>query len=121
MSLEDVKIMVLGALGWAAAVPVVKMAGSSSAKSSTNKLIGYGVGAGISLITTPLLSSLLGWESPHERVRGVALALGTAQVIDGIVHLFYPKFYNRDRDAAILSAGHIFSGAGLLGILSAYM
>jgi hypothetical protein len=47
-------------------------------------------------------------------------ALGTAQVIDGLCHLFYPSFYHNDATVGLACAGNIFYGAGLLGILSAY-
>jgi hypothetical protein len=53
-------------------------------------------------------------------VRGVALALGVAQVTDGLMHMFYPSFYSSDRDVGIACASNIFLGAGLLGIFSAY-
>ena len=47
-------------------------------------------------------------------------ALGTAQIIDGLVHLFYPSFYHDNPAIGLGCAGNIFYGAGLLGIFSAY-
>jgi len=64
---------------------------------------------------------ILGWKTQPERVRGIALALGTAQVLDGLVHFFKPNFYSSDHEESLASAGNIFFGAGMLGILSAYM
>ena len=50
----------------------------------------------------------------------IALALGAAQTIDGLVHMFMPDFYSADRETSVGCAANIFYGAGLLGIFSAY-
>ena len=130
---KDMTIMAVGAAAWACAVPAVQMAGrglmASSSHTSSSKdefgflvsraaalLVGIGIAAG----TTPLLSYLLHWQTPSEKVRGIALALGTAQVIDGLVHLFAPDFYDKDPRVGLACAGNIFYGAGLLGIFSAF-
>ena len=61
---------------------------------------------------------MLGWKTSEEKTRGIALALGTAQILDGIVHLTYPNVYSDDQTEAIASAGNIFLVAGMLGVLS---
>lgn len=81
-------------------------------------MIAFGVG--LAAVTTPVLGYLLGWRTREERVRGIAIALGTAQTIDGLVHFFYPTLYAADPRVGIGAAGNIFLGAGLLGIFSAY-
>ena len=119
MDRTDVKSIGVGVLAWAAAVPVVFLAGPVVAKGGTGTKLGMlGVGLGIAVATTPLLSYLLGWNSRSDRVRGIALALGTAQVIDGLIFFFRPDFYSPDKGVALAAAGNIFFGAGALGILS---
>ena len=119
---DDIKTMVLGAIGWTVAIPAVKIAGSAVATPSSNgnKIMAVLVGIGIAASTTPILSFVRGWKTPTEKVRGVALALGTAQVIDGLVHIFMPNFYDQNLNVSVGCAGNIFFGAGLLGIFSAY-
>lgn len=124
MDTNDMKALGMGALAWSLAVPAVKIAGTACIENSTtttNQYICLVFGAGLAAVTTPLLSQLLGWSTPHERVRGIALALGVAQTIDGLVHLFRPDFYANDPRTGLACAGNIFYGAGLLGIFSAYM
>ena len=123
MDTKDIKALGMGALAWSLAVPAVKIAGSACAVAdpTTNQYISLVFGAGLAVITTPLLSRLMGWSTPHERVRGIALALGVAQTMDGLLHLFRPDFYAADPRTGLACAGNIFYGAGLLGILSAYM
>jgi hypothetical protein len=121
-SISDLTTMAVGAVGWAAAIPAVKMAGAGvAAGGAGEKSLALVIGVGIAAATTPLLSYLLQWQTPHERVRGVALALGAAQVTDGLFHLFWPAFYAVDAHVGLACAGNIFYGAGLLGIFSAYM
>ena len=55
-----------------------------------------------------------------ERVRGIALALGAAQAIDGLVLVFVPRFYGADADASLGACSSIFLTAGLTGLASAY-
>jgi hypothetical protein len=118
----DAKALVSGALAWAAAIPAVMLVGPKTAESSatSNKVLALALGVGISAATTPLLSYVLNWRTREEKVRGIALALGTAQVLDGIVHIAHPKFYANDAGEGLACAGNIFWGAGLLGILSCY-
>mmetsp|Transcript_44900 Transcript_44900/g.105353 ORF Transcript_44900/g.105353 Transcript_44900/m.105353 type:complete len:124 (-) Transcript_44900:210-581(-) len=118
----DVKAMVGGALGWGAAIPAVILAGRVTTPESgtTGKVATVAFGVALAVATTPLLSYLLGWKTQPERIRGVALALGTAQTIDGVVHLLRPTFYSENASEGIASAGNIFFGAGLLGIMSVY-
>jgi hypothetical protein len=75
----------------------------------------------ILLLPQLLCYYIMGWKTPHERARGVALAIGAAQVTDGLMHLFTPDFYSADRNVGLACAGNIFYGAGLLGIFQAYM
>jgi hypothetical protein len=73
---KDLTTMAAGAMGWAAAVPAVKVAGASVARSGGSFTVMGGalvVGIGIAYVTTPLLSYLLDWKTPNEKVRGVAL------------------------------------------------
>ncbi len=104
------------------AIPVVKLVGPLTAGNSPiqNKVGALILGAGIAAVTTPILSSILGWKTRLERVRGIALALGAAQTLDGLVHLFHPTFYSANAAEGLSCAGNIFLGAGLLGIMSAY-
>lgn len=121
MAANDGVALVAGAVAWGAAVPIVKAAGPVVARGSTAAKCGMLVVClGIAAATTPLLSKALGWQTRAERVRGVALALGAAQTIDGLVHFFKPGFYSADSAVAVGAAGSIFAGAGLLGIFSAY-
>lgn len=117
----DLKALVAGAVAWLLVIPAVKLAGSVVAEGGVGTKLGMvAVGAGISVTTTPILSRLLGWTTRADRVRGIALALGAAQTIDGLVHFFAPDFYASDPRVGLASAGNIFLGAGLLGIFSVY-
>lgn len=110
-----------GVLGWAVAVPVVRLAGEISKSHGDSAKWGVlGLGFSISLFTTPLGGSLLGWKTQDSRIRGIAIALGTAQMIDGVVHMFYPDFYSADPTEARASSAAIFFGAGCLGVLSCF-
>ena len=121
MESRDVKLLVVGAAAWAAAVPLVKFAGPIVANGGPAAKIGMvAFGVGLAACTTPLLSYVLGWRSREERTRGIAIALGTAQTIDGVVHFCWPSFYSTDPRVGLGAAGNIFLGAGLLGIFSAY-
>eukprot|EP00750_Incisomonas_marina_P026512 INCI5917.6.p1 GENE.INCI5917.6~~INCI5917.6.p1 ORF type:complete len:124 (-),score=24.20 INCI5917.6:173-544(-) len=119
---RDAKALVVGVAAWTAAIPAVILAGrvTTPEASVTGKVIAVGFGVGLAAVTTPLLSYFCGWETRPQRVRGIALALGAAQTIDGVVHLAYPEFYSKVPAEAIASAGNVFFGAGLLGILSVY-
>ena len=123
LSTDDMFTMALGAGAWAVAIPAVKIAGTSVANEptgeNTTKVLACVVGVGIAYITTPLLSYIRNWKTSNEKVRGIALALGTAQVVDGLCHMFYPTFYTNDPSTGLACAGNIFYGAGLLGIFSA--
>eukprot|EP01039_Chlorochromonas_danica_P019199 gene19199-23212_t len=66
------------------------------------------------------MSYLMGWKTREAKIRGIALALGTAQTLDGVVHMLYPHFYSTIPSVALAAAGNIFWGAGLLGIFSVY-
>lgn len=117
----DGRALVAGAAAWAAAAPLVRAVGPVVARGSPAAKAGVlALAAGISVLTTPLLARLLGWRTPPERVRGVALALGVAQCIDGLVHFYWPRFYSADAAAALGSSGAVFAAAGVLGICSAY-
>lgn len=124
MDVQDAKTIVAGAAVWRIAIPIVKIAGKAVADNksafSAKKVAVWGLIAGISSVTTPLFAAVLGWQTPNEKVRGIALALGTAQTLDGLVHTFWPSFYNPEHGPAVASAGSIFTAAGLLGIFSAY-
>jgi hypothetical protein len=120
LTARDSVSLAAGAAAWAAAVPLVRAVGPVVANGGARTrggvlLLALAIGAG----TTPLLARLLGWKSSAERVRGVALALGAAQTLDGVVHLFAPTFYSAKHSEALGAAGSIFSAAGLLGIFSA--
>ena len=119
---SDIKSVVAGAVVWAVAIPAVKLVGQATAGDAAllNKGVALILGAGIAAATTPLMSKILSWKNRNERVRGIALALGAAQTLDGLVHIFWPKFYSDDGSVGLACAGNIFYGAGLLGILSAY-
>jgi hypothetical protein len=134
MDLNDLTTVLVGATAWVLAIYPVCKVGSMSAeikeevKDKTvtgallhNRILVLILGVGVAAATTPLLGVLCGWKSPEQRVRGIAIALGTAQTIDGLVHMFYPSFYSTNKDVAIACSANIFFGAGLLGIFSAYM
>jgi hypothetical protein len=135
MTVEDVKSIIAGMVAWLVAIPPVMIAGNAvsavvdptatTTKGSDGRLVlnraaAVVVGVGIAKVTTPALSYIMGWTTPSQKVRGIALALGAAQTLDGIVHLFYPTFYANDPTVGLACAGNIFLGAGLLGIFSAY-
>jgi hypothetical protein len=118
---SDATTFALGAVAWAAAIPAVQWAGPLVANGgTTGKIIALVVGTAIAASTTPLLARLMGWRTSQERVRGIALALGVAQVLDGLLHFFNPEFYATNHAVGLAAAGNIFLGAGLLGIFSAY-
>jgi hypothetical protein len=118
----DVMTLIAGAAGWTCAIPAVQATGLAVANSDSigTKMAVILVGVGIAYGTTPLVSYVMGWNTSERKVRGIALALGTAQVIDGLVHIFQPTFYSKSYHEGIGCAGNIFLGAGLLGIFSAY-
>jgi hypothetical protein len=120
----DAKALLIGGIGWVGVIPLVRGIGRYTAARTNNqdtrKAIGMGAGVIIAAVTTPLISSVLGWETTEEKTRGIALGLGVAQLTDGVVHLLFPSFYDKDDQTAIQCAGHIFWGAGLVGILSCY-
>ena len=121
MHAADLKALAAGAAAWAAAVPIVKLVGPTVASGKPAAKAGILLLClGISAATTPLLARVLGWRSPSERVRGIALALGMAQCVDGLVHFVAPTFYSNDAHAALGSAGAVFFAAGTLGIFSAF-
>ena len=41
--------------------------------------------------------------------------------IDGLVHIYNRTFYSRNTNVAVACAGNIILGAGLVGLLNAYM
>lgn len=118
---NDVIALIAGAGAWASVIPLVSFAGQKCVEGGTNTQVIFLVfGVGLAAITTPLLSSILGWKTRSARIRGIALALGMAQTLDGIVHTFYPAFYSNNPYYGIAAAGNIFWGAGLLGIFSVF-
>jgi hypothetical protein len=119
---DDIMTVIAGAAGWTCAIPAVKVAGRAVANSDSfgTKVAAILVGVGIAYGTTPLMSHIMDWKTPERKVRGIALALGTAQLIDGLVHIFLPTFYSKSYEEGIGCAGNIFLGAGLLGIFSVY-
>ena len=118
---NDFKTMIMGVAGWSIAVPAVKIAGQACVASNGNKAGAVVFGVGLAYITTPLLARIAGWKTPTEKVRGVALALAlAAQMVDGLVHIFFPSFYTDHPPTGLACAGNIFWGAGLLGIFSAF-
>jgi hypothetical protein len=130
MNVQDLSTMAVGALAWTAAIVPVKLAGSACAdddavvrkgRNAFHRGVCVLVGIALAAVTTPAMAYLCGWKTPHERVRGIAIALGTAQTIDGLTHIFNPSFYAKNKSVSIACAGNIFFGAGLLGIFSAYM
>ena len=115
------KALAAGAGAWAVAVPLVRAVGPIIARGSPAAKGGVVLMCvAIAAATTPLLARILGWRTPHERVRGVALGLGMAQLLDGAVHTLRPTLYSEDARAALGGAGAIFTAAGALGIFSAY-
>jgi type IV secretory pathway VirB2 component (pilin) len=113
--------MLVGGAVWTCAILPVQLAGRSVAKGGTGtKVAAVAVGAIIAYGTTPLFAYLMSWKTAETKIRGIALALGTAQVIDGLVHIFMPTFYSKNHPEGIGCAGNIFLGAGLLGIFSSY-
>jgi hypothetical protein len=131
--INDFKLMAAGAIAWTVAIPAVRIAGNALVGStgdgstegtddnkSTAKVGAVFVGVAIAVGTVKFLPYIMGWTTPYEKVRGIALALGTAQTLDGLVHMFYPAFYASSPAVALGCAANIFFGAGLLGILSAY-
>lgn len=121
MESKDFMAVVAGVLAWAVAIPAVQLAGNWIANGGTGSQIGALIfGVAIAAATTPLLSRILGWKTRDARIRGIALALGTAQTIDGLVYMFKPDFYSDQPAIGLASAGNIFFGAGLLGIFSVY-
>jgi hypothetical protein len=122
MNSEDVSSMIAGAVAWTMAiVPVATVGKVVHAGGTGTKVLALILGTGIAAGTTPLLAYVMNWKTQYARVRGIALALGTAQTIDGLVHLFLPHFYNKDHAIGVMCSANIFFGAGLLGIFSAYM
>jgi len=118
--MEDAKTLIAGAAAWACAVPVVRFAGPLIARGGGPRLAALALCGAIALSTTPVVSYILGWRSRAERMRGIALALGAAQAIDGLVHVFVPRFYGADADASLGACSSIFLTAGLTGLASAY-
>ncbi|KAG7368403.1 hypothetical protein IV203_031146 [Nitzschia inconspicua] len=119
---SDLLTLAAGAGAWAVAIVPVKTVGSFCANSDgpSNNIIAMALGVGIAYATTPIMSFLLGWTTPYQKVRGIALALGAAQVTDGIINMWFPSFYSSDHHVGVLCASNIFYGAGLLGIFSAF-
>ena len=114
--------MLAGAAAWTVAIVPVSIAGKIVHAGGTDtKFLALVFGTGIAAGTTPFLAYLLNWKTQYARVRGIAIALGTAQTIDGLVHLFLPHFYNEDHSIGIMCSANIFFGAGFLGIFSAFM
>lgn len=126
ITVDDFKSLVAGVVAWVLAVPPVTVVGhavvaiNDEQDKTANKIGALVVGVVVAGATTPLLSYVMGWKTPSQKVRGVALALGAAQTLDGLVHIFYPAFYAADPTVGLGCAGNIFWGAGLLGIFSAY-
>lgn len=121
MDTNDIATYGAGVAAWTLAIVPVKWIGNVTATGEVgNKVFAVVLGTLIAYGTTPIMSYMMGWKTQYERVRGIAIALGTAQTIDGLVHLFVPNFYHDDRGTAIMSSANIFFGAGLLGIFSAY-
>ncbi len=120
--MSDLKAVAAGAVAWAAFIPVVSVIGPVTAgkvKPLTFAAV-FGLHLGIAYATTPVMAALLGWKTSEEKVRGIAIGLGVAQVLDGVAHILFPKIYNNDSNVALSGAGNIFLGAGLLGLFSAY-
>lgn len=120
--MEDVSAIVAGAAVWALAIPLVRYAGPIITGSGGARIGMLAVCAVIAAVTTPAMATVLGWRSRAQRIRGVALALGAAQTIDGLVFAFYPALYVAASNTEVLrgvGSGIMFT-AGLTGIASAY-
>ena len=102
--MSDIQTLVLGAAAWCMAIPAVKIAGNGVASEPSdkfmNKSLAVAVGVGIAYSTTPLLSWIMGWETPNEKVRGIAL-------VGELRHLRSAKFDDRSLQSAcyIVSLG----------------
>ena len=71
---SDLTTMIAGATAWAMAIPAVKFAGNAVATGGNgSKALALVVGVGIAWSTTPLMSMLMGWKTPNQKVRGIAL------------------------------------------------
>jgi len=118
----DAKALIAGAAIWAAIIPLVTLAGRATAGSTATQKLGLlALHVGIAAATPPVLSYVLGLKTSSERLRSITLALGAAQLLDGVAHIVHPAIYSTSSDVAIASAGNIFLGAGLLGIYSVYV
>ena len=121
MNTTDIKAIVAGSIGWTVAIPLVRLVGPRvSSGSNLEKVSVLTLCLGIGIVTTPLLSHILNWHTSNERIRGIALALGTAQCIDGVVNMFIPDFYSPNALHALGGVASIFAAAGTLGIFSVY-
>lgn len=122
MSSSDLLSAGVGAVAWGAVIPFVKFAGKAIAatEKNTTKVMVLGAVLALSIVTTPIAGKLLKWERREERIRGVAIGLGIAQTLDGLVHMFNPTFYSNNPVEANYSSAAIFFGAGTLGILSCF-
>lgn len=110
-----------GVVVWGAVIPLVRVVARASVSPSPAVATGLlGLHVGIAYATTPILSSLLRWNTPADKVRGIALALGTANALDGVAHLVWPTLYSGDAKEQVAAAGNVFLAAGLLGVFSAY-
>ena len=110
-----------GIVVWGAVIPLVRAVARASVSPSPAVTTGLlGLHVGIAYATTPILSSLLKWNTPTDKVRGIALALGTANALDGVAHLVWPTLYSGDAKEQVAAAGNVFLAAGLLGVFSAY-
>lgn len=100
-------------------MPVSTLGKLESDGETATKLLAFIVGIVIAAGTTSLLPYLTNWKSQYVCFRGIAIALGSAQTIDGLMHLFPPHFYGEDH--YIMCSASIFFGAGLLGIFITYI
>jgi hypothetical protein len=117
----DAKSLAAGALVWLAVIPVVKWAGRVTVNSTTPQKLGlFALHVAVAAATPPLLTYALSCETSAERLRGVTLALGAAQILDGVAHIVKPNVYSDNAPVAIASAGNVFFAAGLLGVFSVY-
>lgn len=121
MENRDVIALGAGVAVWVAVIPLVQYAGRVCVEQGqTGKNLFLLIGVGIAAATTPAVSYALGWKTRDAKIRRIALALGAANTIDGLVHILYPHFYSSASPIALAAAGNIFWGAGLLGIFSVY-
>lgn len=97
--MSDLTTIAAGATGWALAIPAAKIAGQGvAAGRPTNQVLALVVGVGIAYGTTPLLSKLLNWRTPGQKVRGVALVRpyqhgwGSAWKVNIIIHYIRTHF-----------------------------